>query len=317
MKTNVELVDFVIKAKDEKWGYVWGTFGQILTPSLFEYKLKQYPTEVGKYYDFIKENWLNKRTCDCVGLIKAYMWLQRDNPVYDSTTDKSADGMYNAATEKGSIETMPEIVGLCVRYPGHIGVYIGDGQVIEARGTQYGVVQTKLQERGWTHWLKCPYIEYINISNYTIEDVLEKRKIAASALNIRTLPSTNGEIFGQYKNGEIVNVNGKTSNGWFRVIHNNKIGYIYGDYTEIFKIFNDKVYNELLQKYNDLKHDYEDKCAEFEELLNDTSFQELLEDLELAQDKFKEVSKKVLEYEVLLKHPIMQIARLIVKTIKK
>ena len=43
---------------------------------------------------------------------------------------------------------------------GHIGVYIGGGEVIEAMGTRYGVVKTQLAGRGWTHWLKIPGINY-------------------------------------------------------------------------------------------------------------------------------------------------------------
>lgn len=46
-------------------------------------------------------------------------------------------------------------------FPGHVGVYIGNGEVIEARGHAYGVVTTKLSSRGWTQWGKCPYIDYI------------------------------------------------------------------------------------------------------------------------------------------------------------
>ena len=47
-----------------------------------------------------------------------------------------------------------------VRKSGHIGVYIGNGEVIEAMGTKYGVVKTQLEGRGWTHWLEIPYINY-------------------------------------------------------------------------------------------------------------------------------------------------------------
>ena len=43
---------------------------------------------------------------------------------------------------------------------GHIGVYIGNGEVVEAMGTRYGVVKTKLEGARWTHWLKIPYISY-------------------------------------------------------------------------------------------------------------------------------------------------------------
>lgn len=55
---------------------------------------------------------------------------------------------------------MPDTPGLAVWKQGHIGVYIGNGEVIEAMGTKYGVVKTQLEGRGWTHWLEIPYINY-------------------------------------------------------------------------------------------------------------------------------------------------------------
>lgn len=72
----------------------------------------------------------------------------------------NAAHMYYNATRKGTIDTIPEVPGLAVWKSGHIGVYIGGGQVIEAMGTKYGVVKTQLQGRGWTHWLEIPYINY-------------------------------------------------------------------------------------------------------------------------------------------------------------
>ena len=68
--------------------------------------------------------------------------------------------MYRNATVKGSIDTIPEVPGLAVWHSGHIGVYIGNGQVIEAMGTKYGVVKTQLSQRNWTAWLEIPYISY-------------------------------------------------------------------------------------------------------------------------------------------------------------
>jgi len=76
--------------------------------------------------------------------------------------DIGADTMYANATEKGTIDTIPEIPGLAVWHEGHIGIYIGGGEVIEAMGTQYGVVKTQLSGSRWTHWLKIPYIAYLD-----------------------------------------------------------------------------------------------------------------------------------------------------------
>ena len=75
--------------------------------------------------------------------------------------DIGADQMYRTAAEKGPISTMPEIPGLAVWHQGHIGIYIGNGYAIEAMGTRYGVVKTQVAARSWTHWLKIPYINYI------------------------------------------------------------------------------------------------------------------------------------------------------------
>lgn len=44
--------------------------------------------------------------------------------------------MYYNASVSGTIDTMPDIPGLAVWHDGHIGVYIGDGYVIEAMNTK-------------------------------------------------------------------------------------------------------------------------------------------------------------------------------------
>ena len=163
-KNAADLVTYAIHAWESGWGYVWGTYGDVLTESLFAYKLEQYPDGVGSYEDFIRANWLGGRTTDCVGLIKGYGWLSPETMTIDYGThgmpDIGANQMYYSATESGTIDTMPDIPGLAVWHDGHIGVYIGGGQVIEAMGTKYGVVKTELANRGWTHWLKIPYINY-------------------------------------------------------------------------------------------------------------------------------------------------------------
>ena len=164
-KNNLDLVQWAIAAQRNRWGYVWGTFGQVLDNNLYNAKLQQYPEEVGRYADFIQSNWLGGRTADCVGFIKGYSWLDAQtlqiNYAANGMPDINADQMYQYAIEKGSIDTIPEIPGLAVWHQGHIGIYIGNGQVIEAKGTQYGVVQTQLADGSWTHWLKIPYINYV------------------------------------------------------------------------------------------------------------------------------------------------------------
>lgn len=163
-KNADDLVAYVTHARESGWGYVWGTFGQTLTESLLESKIRQYPDGVGSYESVIRSKWLGGRTADCVGLIKGYGWLDTDSMSIRYGTngmpDIGADAMYRNAAVKGPIGTIPEIPGLAVWKSGHIGVYIGGGEVIEAMGTNYGVVKTQLTDRNWTAWLKIPYIQY-------------------------------------------------------------------------------------------------------------------------------------------------------------
>lgn len=163
-KNATDLALYAIHAWESGWGYVWGTYGNVLTDSLFAYKQEQYPDGVGTYADFIRSNWLGGRTTDCVGLIKGYGWLDPETLTIGYATngmpDLGANQMFYSASVSGPIDTMPDTPGLAVWQNGHIGVYIGGGYVIEAMNTQCGVVKTQLEGRGWTHWLEIPYINY-------------------------------------------------------------------------------------------------------------------------------------------------------------
>jgi hypothetical protein len=169
-KNNRDLAAYAIQAWENNWGYVWGTYGNVLTESLFAYKLAQYPDGVGNYKEFIQENWLGHRTTDCIGLVKGYGWLDPDTLSIRYGTngmpDYGANQMYqtskNLGTENGTILSMPEIPGLILWKEGHTGVYIGNGYAIEAMGTKYGVVKTKVDGRGWQAWYKLPYITYMD-----------------------------------------------------------------------------------------------------------------------------------------------------------
>ena len=171
-KNATDLVTYAINAYESGWGYVWGTFGSELTEGLFQAKLEQYPDGVGNYEDFIRDNWVGKRTTDCCGLIKGYGWLDTSSMSIRYATngmpDYGANQMYQAAknagvagVDYGTMDTMPEIVGLAVWKEGHIGVYIGGGYVVEAMGTKKGVVKTEVEGRGWEGWCKLPYIDYV------------------------------------------------------------------------------------------------------------------------------------------------------------
>lgn len=177
-KTNKGLVEYA-KAQLGK-PYWFGTFGQTANELLHKSKKKQYPN----YYtaqDFSSQ--YGQRVHDCIGLIKGYLWSDTPTsiPQYRAAQDVSADGMLARCIEKGSISTIPEIPGVLVFSPQHVGVYIGNGYVIEARGHAYGVVKTKLSSRAWKNWGKCPWIEYIEENQFKKENLVLSFQKAATA----------------------------------------------------------------------------------------------------------------------------------------
>lgn len=164
-KNNLDLVKWAQMAYDNKWGYVWGSHGNVLTSNELKRLEKTFGSHVTDKEEYIKSHWLGRRTSDCVGLIKGYGWYDEASGIIKYGTngmkDVTADGMFNAAVEKGPISTMPDIPGIAVWHQGHIGVYIGNGYVIHAANTYDGVIKTPITSSGWTHWLKVPYINYI------------------------------------------------------------------------------------------------------------------------------------------------------------
>lgn len=138
--------------------YWYGSFGQVGSREFYEQKKKQYPDQYTWDYDGSIA-----KVHDCVGLIKGYLWCdsaEDTTPVYNAAQDLSANGMRSACKIKGEMATMPDVPGVLVFKEHHVGVYIGGGEVIEARSHKYGVIKTKLKDRPWTSWGYCPYITY-------------------------------------------------------------------------------------------------------------------------------------------------------------
>ena len=165
-KTNEGLAAYARKALAEGWRYWYGATGVKCTAELLARKTAQYPEHyksdrTARYNRDIAEG---RMAADCIGLAKGYMWRDEETgrQVYKANAcpDASANGMFAQSIEKGDIASMPDVPGLMVRFNGHTGVYVGGGKVIEARGFNYGVVETEIDRRPWTHWYRLPGLIY-------------------------------------------------------------------------------------------------------------------------------------------------------------
>ena len=92
-KNNLDLVQWAISAEAAGWGYVWGTFGQVLTRDTLAAKAAQYPDNVGVYEEYIRSHYLGRRTADCVGFIKGYCWYDPETDSVNYATNASASAV--------------------------------------------------------------------------------------------------------------------------------------------------------------------------------------------------------------------------------
>lgn len=182
-KTARGLVEYALAQLGKPYWY--GTFGQAASKALYDQKKNQYPNYYTTPY-----NGTTAKVHDCVGLIKGYLWCdgpEDTTPAYDKAQDVSANGMRSACKTKGEMATMPDIPGLLVFSNNHVGVYIGAGEVIEARGRKYGVVKTKLAERPWKSWGYCPYITYEAPTQKTLSIELPVLKKGAKSETVKAM----------------------------------------------------------------------------------------------------------------------------------
>ena len=150
--------------------YVYGTYGQKMTEDLIAYKQKQYPRYNTAARSQKYRKLIGKGTAwDCVGLIKGILWgWDKDKGVKylgnPSVPDMGANSMQKVLLNQSSDFSKIQI-GEAVWISGHIGIYIGGGQVIEAttRWTDNVLISSitgGARQRSWTLHGMLPWVDY-------------------------------------------------------------------------------------------------------------------------------------------------------------
>ena len=152
--------------------YWIGGCGHRATKDLF-YRLKnQYPTVLkDAKWEGDYQNDESEKVHDCCGLIKGASWCAGVNQYFTGGKEYQSNGcmdwsvseMYKHCAETGSVDKLPEIPGLLLfnEKKSHVGIYIGQGIVVEARGHAYGVQKNKLKDRSsFKRWGKASWVNY-------------------------------------------------------------------------------------------------------------------------------------------------------------
>ena len=165
--TTAALIEKFKQALAEKWGYIWGTAGETWTAA------KQANLE--KTTDADRANsrkygskWIGHKVADCSGLF-SWAFKQLGGYMYHGS-----DTMFRKyCIAKGELKNgkrtdgQPLLPGTAVfvfngKKYSHVGLYIGNGTVIEAMGAKNGVTTSKITATKWTNWGELKGVDYSN-----------------------------------------------------------------------------------------------------------------------------------------------------------
>lgn len=186
--------------------YWYGTSYDACTVAKLQEKTKQFPQHytadrMARYQADIDAG---KIAGDCVGgAIKGAAWTklgtQKKSRSRYGCPDKSADGMFEYCKTQnvawGDISTLPETPCIAVRKPGHVGMYIGGGKVVEWMGFDWGCVMTDLKKRPWTHWYMLPWVDYDDASSDGNPDVTPAPTVPEPELQKKVVQGTGWPVY--------------------------------------------------------------------------------------------------------------------------
>ena len=164
IKTEALIAKFR-QALEEKWGYIWGTAGEKWTAE--KQKELEKTTDAnraqGRQYG---SKWIGHRVADCSGL---FSWAFRQ---LGGTIYHGSDTMYRKycvnkgelskgkRTDRGTLKPGTAVFVWNGSSYSHVGLYAGNGIVIEAMSTLKGVTTTKVTAGKWTHWGEVTGVDY-------------------------------------------------------------------------------------------------------------------------------------------------------------
>jgi len=160
-----QLIALFMQALAEAWGYIWGTAGENWTEEKQKSleKTTDSDREQGRKYG---KKWIGHVVADCSGL---FSWAFKKLGGY---MYHGSDTMYKKyCTDHGELKKGKRTDGKTLK-PGtavfvwngkkysHVGLYIGNGLVIEACSTLKGVIKGKVTAGKWTHWGELKGVDY-------------------------------------------------------------------------------------------------------------------------------------------------------------
>ena len=162
-----DLMNKFRQAFHENWGYIYGKTHEMWSEEKQEAYAKEYANDPDRA-NSVKYGgkWAGHWVTDCSGMF-TYWFKQHGQTMYhgSNTMYKSycnAKGRLIGGKREDGQELKPGtavFTGTESKH-GHVGLYIGDGWIIEAKGAQYGVVRSPISQNRWTYWGELKGVEF-------------------------------------------------------------------------------------------------------------------------------------------------------------
>ena len=221
---------------NEGWGYIYGQWGAIWTAEKQAKATREMTVKYGS-------KWIGKHVTDCSGLLRWALDQLGEKIVHHARyqyTDysKPKGKLVNGLREDGT----PPLPGTAVFLQGnqdkihHVGVYVGNGVCIEAKGTIYGVVTSELSH--WDHWGMLKMVDYTDAEklegqDFTPAPVDTVLKAEATNpgryLNVRSGPGAQYSKQFTLTPGTIVDVLTQEPE-WWQIKSGGRIGWAFAQY---------------------------------------------------------------------------------------
>ena len=209
-------------AYDNKWGYIINTAGILWTQA----KQNATSSDTAKQYG---QQWVGHYVADCSGLF-SWAFSQLGGYMYHGSNTMwnkycTAQGKLSGGKRTDGKGLKPGTAVFVLKGSNdrsHVGLYIGNGEVIEASSTKVGVIKSKITNSKWNEWGELKGVDYTDVAG-DIAGGVGSAVVNAVKVALRSGPSTNDSILTRVDKGERVQVLGDS---WTKVTYQGKTGYM-------------------------------------------------------------------------------------------
>ena len=228
---GIKPADLIAKFKhalDDSWGYIWGTAGEKWTEAKQKAATRDTTVKYGK-------KWIGHMVADCSGLFSwafkqlgGYMYHGSDT-MYRKYTTACGELKSGKRTDGKTLEpgTAVFVWKPADKKWGHVGLFIGDGYVIEASCTKDGVIKTKVSNSKWTHWGLLKGVDYDAKPDPIPAGYA---RVTGTRVALRSAPTTQASILLRVETGKDVKVDEPPPSDWLYVSYGGKKGYMMSKY---------------------------------------------------------------------------------------